>query len=398
MPRKSINLLTDTAIRRIKSTDKTIMKADGNGLYLAVTSSGNKIWRLKCRLGQSSITQTLGHYPATSLAEARVLRDEAMKLRAQGKNPAVVKRQSAEAEVLTFEKVTLEWHGKQAVKWSKNHAQKVMGRLTANIFPALGMRPITEITTQELLAMLRVVEKRSVETAHILSQICAQIFRYSIVAGYCDRNIAADLTGALQPIVRGHFAAVTEVKDLIPVLQAMWNCHGGPLVVAALKLTAMLAVRQGELRHMEWGELDLDEAIWSIPAEKMKMKLPHIVPLPTQAVEILRNLHPLSGRGRYVFPNPRAPRGDRPMSENAVRVALRTLGFDNATVTAHGFRATFRTIGAEVLEENPLILEAQLAHRVPDALGRAYNRTTYLPQRKVFMQKWADYLDSLRLG
>ena len=278
---------------------------------------------------------------------------------------------------------------------SDSHRTRTWRLLKNDLFPPLGRRPIADISPPELLKALRRVESRgAVDTAHRAHQTSGQVFRYAIATGRAERDPSADLRGALKVHVKKHHAAITEPKELGKLLISIEAFSGTPVVKAALELSALLFVRPKELRHMEWEEIDWDQALWQIPAEKMKMKQPHIVPLSTQAITILEEIHSLTGRGKYVFPSARG--ASRPLSENGVRVALRTMGYDNNTMTAHGFRATARTILDEVLCFRVDLIEHQLAHTVRDPNGRAYNRTKHLPQRIEMMQKWADYLDSLQ--
>ena len=314
-------------------------------------------------------------------------------------DPNSVKRETRaaniEASENSFEIVATEWFNNHMTHKSDSHRTRTWRLLKNDLFPPLGRRPIADISPPELLKALRRVESRgAVDTAHRAHQTSGQIFRYAIATGRAERDPSADLRGALKVHVKKHHAAITEPKELGKLLISIEAFSGTPVVKAALELSALLFVRPKELRHMEWEEIDWDQALWQIPAEKMKMKQPHIVPLSTQAITILEEIHSLTGRGKYVFPSARG--ASRPLSENGVRVALRTMGYDNNTMTAHGFRATARTILDEVLCFRVDLIEHQLAHTVRDPNGRAYNRTKHLPQRIEMMQKWADYLDSLQ--
>jgi integrase len=262
-------------------------------------------------------------------------------------------------------------------------------------FPWLGSRPIADITAPELLAALRKTEARgALGTAHRVLQTFGQVFRYAIATGRAMRDPAADLRGALPPAKEGHFAAITEPEAIGPLLRAMYDYQGSAITRAALRLAPLVFVRPGELRQAEWKEIDFEKAEWRIPTERMKMKQPHIVPLSLQALEILKELHPLTGRGRFLFPSPLT--NQRAMSDNAILTAMRRMGINKNEMSGHGFRAMARTVLDEVLHVRPDYIEHQLAHAVRDPNGRAYNRTAHLPERRKMMQQWADYLDELR--
>lgn len=272
---------------------------------------------------------------------------------------------------------------------------KTTRRLEIDAFPWFGKRPIAEITAPELLAALRRTEARgAVGTAHRALQNFGQVFRYAIATGRATRDVSADLRGALRPVKEGHFAAMTDPKDIGPLLRAMYEYQGSAVTRAALRLAPLVFVRPGELRQAEWKEIDFEKAEWRIPAERMKMKQPHIVPLSRQALEILNELHPQTGRGRFLFPSPLT--NLRAMSDNAILTAMRRMGIGKDEMSGHGFRAMARTVLDEVLNIRPDYIEHQLAHAVRDPNGRAYNRTAHLPERRKMMQQWADYLDGLR--
>ncbi len=305
----------------------------------------------------------------------------------------------------TFEHVGREWLVTvHEVKVSAGHAERTRVRLEQDVFLWIGRRSIVDIEAPELLQCLRRVEARgAIETAHRIKDACGQVFRYGIAAGHCTRNPAADLRDALRPVPTRHHAAIVDPKRTAELLRAIGEYEGHPVTRAALQLSARLLLRPGELRHMEWAWIDLDAATLTVPAETMKRTkadkangAPHLVPLAPQAVATLRELHPITGHGRYVFPS--LLTGERCMSENTVRGALRRMGYGNDDMTAHGFRAMARTMIAERLGIAPEVIEAQLAHAVADSLGRAYNRTQFLDQRRDMMAKWADYLDTLRNG
>lgn len=388
--------LSDTAVRNAKPDSKPYKLTDGDGLYLLVKDTG-KYWRFNYRFAGKQKTLALGVYPDVTLKAAREKLLEARRLLAGEIDPGMAKRlQKAarrEAATNSFEAVAREWFAKYSPNWAKGHADKIIARLENDIFPWLGSRPISEITPPELLAALRRIEDRGVlETAHRAKQNCGQIFRYGVATGRCDRDPSQDLKGALPPVKTTHFAAITEPKRIGELLLAIEGYQGSLIVKSALRLAPLLFVRPGELRMAQWKDINLDTAEWQFVVSKTKSQ--HIVPLCTQAVDILRKLEPLTGHGDLVFPGNRGQ--GRPMSENTVNAALRYLGYDNKTITSHGFRAMARTVLDEVLGFPPHIIEHQLAHAVRDPLGRAYNRTSHLAERKRMMQEWADYLDGLR--
>lgn len=393
--------ISDIKARTAKAKDKPYKLSDGDGLFLLVTPNGGKWWRFKYRFGGKEKLLSLGTYPEVSLADAREKREAARKQVAAGIDPGEVRKAQKAATVAgcenSFEVVAREWHGKFEKTWSKVHADTIMDRLTKEIFPWLGHRPIDEIKAPELLKTFRRMESRgALDTAHRVRNHCSNVFRYAIATGRAERDPAADLRGALPPVKFGHMAAPTDPKDVAPLLRAIDGFEGSFVVKCAMQLAPMLFVRPGELRAAEWSEIDLDTAEWNIPAERMKMKVAHLVPLSRQAVEILKALHPLTGNSKYVFPCHRSPL--RCMSENAVNAGLRRLGFEKSEITGHGFRAMARTILDEVLQVRPDFIEHQLAHAVKDPNGRAYNRTAHLAERRKMMQTWADYLDGLRTG
>lgn len=391
--------MTNMQVLKAKPQSKPITLFDGNGLFLLVTPSGGKLWRFKYRLGGKNKLMSLGVYPAISLSEARAKRDEARKQVANGLDPIAIRKaekQAATEKIATFEVVAREWHKKFTPTWSKGHAKTIMSRMKRNLFPFIGARPMVEIKAPELLTVLRRVESRgALETAHRIRTIAGQVFRYAVATGQAERDPSADLRGALPQPQKKHLAAITDTRELASLLKAIDGYSGHFVTSCALRLAPMLFVRPGELRHAEWSEIDLDAAVWNIPAGKMKMKNPHLVPLATQAIKVLTELQKLTGAGRYVFPGARSTA--RPMSENAVNGALRRLGYAGV-MTGHGFRATARTILDEILQIRVDFIEHQLAHAVRDPTGRAYNRTHHLDERRKMMQTWADYLDGLKEG
>jgi len=378
-------------------------------------------WRLRYWLGGREGMLSLGTYPDVSLKLARQRRDEARRLIAEGIDPSAARKAQraeadakAEAERLaaagepvpgTFEHAARQWHAYMAAKdWSAGHAAKVLALLQNDLIPYIGARPLRGLTAPELLTHARRVESRgAAETAGRAIGVAGAVFRYGVQHGWCDSDPTRDLRGAVKMPPARHRSAITDPAKLGELMRAIHGYQGTPTVRAALALAPLVFLRPGELRKAEWSEFDLQAATWHIPAERMKGRRaakvngqPHLVPLAPQAVAILLELQPLTGQGRYVFPNPLAP--ERPLSDNGVLSALRRMGFAKDELTGHGFRATARTMAAERLGIAPEVIEAQLAHRVPDALGRAYNRTLFAEQRSELMTRWADYLDRLREG
>jgi integrase len=398
---KRIAPLSDIQISKAKPKESDFKLNDGYGLYLLVTPTGGKLWRFDYRHENKRKTMAFGAYPAVTLADARQRREDSKKLLANGVDPGEVKKAQRAATVAetenSFEIVAREWHSKFSGQWSPGHAATIMDRLTRDVFPWLGSKPVGEVKPVDLLAILRRVEGRgALETAHRIRTIAGQVLRYAVATGRAERDAAADLRGALPPTQERHHAALTDPKEVADLLRAIEGFKGTFHVKCALKLAPMLFVRPGELRQMEWAEIDLDAEQWNIPPEKMKMKQAHIVPLSRQAVTILKELQPLTGYGKYVFPCHRSPL--RPMTNNAINAALRRMGYTSDEMTGHGFRAMARTILDEVLQVRVDYIEHQLAHAVRDPNGRAYNRTAHLIERKKMMQIWADYLDGLKAG
>jgi integrase len=389
--------LTVTAIKNAKPAEKPIRLFDERGLYLEVAPSGGRWWRFKYRIHGKEKRVSLGVYPDVGLKEAREAREAARKLVAQGVDPSA-HRQAQKISRLEngtnlFEVVAREWLAKQQPLWSEIHYSNVLARLERNVFPWLGKRPIAEINAQELLQIVRRTEARgAIETAHRVLSNCGSVFRYGVATGRVERDLSADLKGALQPVLRKHFAAIVEPKRVGELLREIDGYQGTLPVKCALLLAPLVFVRPGELRTAKWTDIDLENAEWRFLVGKTKT--PHIVPLSRQAVAILRELHPLTGGREYVFPGARSPR--RPMSNNAVLSALRRLGIPKEEMSGHGFRAMARTLLDEGLGLRPDIIEHQLSHQVRDPLGRAYNRTTHLNERRHMMQTWADHLDELR--
>jgi len=399
MPKRIIPL-SDMKVQKAKAKDKPVTLFDGGGLFLMITPTGGKLWRFKYRFDGKEKKLAFGSYPEISLLDARKRRDEARSQIAHGIDPGAVRKAQKQAkieETETFEIIAREWQEKFKSKWQEEYADKIMRRMELNVFPLIGSRPIKNIKAPELLAVLRRVESRdALELAHRIRNLCDQIFRYAVATGRTERNPAADLKGALKPVKEKHRAAITDPKRVGELLRAIDSYQGTFVVQCALKFAPLVFVRPGELRHAEWSEINLENAEWNIPASKMKMKEAHLVPLSRQAIDILRKLHTLTGSGRYVFPSERS--SQRPMSENAILVALRIMGYPKEEMSGHGFRAMARTILDEVLQVRPDFIEHQLAHAVRDPNGRAYNRTAHLNERRKMMQKWADYLDDIKQG
>jgi integrase len=389
--------LTDTAIRSAKPTGKTYKLSDGGGMYLEVSPSGSKWFRLKYRCSGKEKRISLGVYPDVSLKGAREQRDAARKLIVNGIDPSddrkEQKRVQAHQAANTFEAVTREWFAKYSGSWVPDHAERKIRLFERDIFPSLGRRPIADIKAPELLSVLRRIESRAVhETAKRALINCGQVFRYAIATGRAERNPSGDLRGALAPVKSEHFAATTDPKKVAGILLAFDGYEGTLTVSCALRLMPLVFVRPGELRKAEWKDLDLETSEWRYTVSKTDT--PHIVPLAWQAIDILRELIPVTGQGRFVFPSARS--GERPMSDNAILAAMRSMGIAKDLMTGHGFRAVARTILDEVLGVRPDLIEHQLAHAVRDPNGRAYNRTAFLSERRNMMQQWADYLDKLK--
>ena len=394
--------LSDAAARKAKPKAKAYKMADGGGMYLEVMPNGSKYWRLKYRFAGKEKRLAFGVYPDVTLAAARSLRDDARKLLSNDTDPSAVKKARKTAHVAlaanSFEIISREWFIRHSPNWKENHSSKIITRLEKDIFPWIGARPIAEISAPELLAAIRRIESRgALETAHRALACCGQIFRYAVATGRAERDPTGDLRGALPPVKKDkHFAAITDLKKVGELMRDIDGYQGSFIVKCAFKLSPLLFVRPGELRKMEWKDLDLDVAEWTYFVTKTET--PHIVPLARQAVEILREIQPLTGRGKYVFHGERDH--ERPMSDNAIRSAMRRLGWANHEMTPHGFRAMASTI-LDNMGYKQEWLERQLAHEDPNKVKAAYKRDTwrmYLPERTAMMQSWADYLDKLKSG
>lgn len=392
--------LSDTAIRNTKPADKPYKLPDEKGLFLLVTPNGAKYWRHKYRYFGKEKLLAYGVYPEVSLKTAREKRDASRQLLAQGIDPSEHKKALHAAKMLratnSFEVIAREWFDKNKPTWAPSHADKIIARLENDVFPWLGGKAIADITAPDVLAVLRRIEGRgTLDTAHRASGNCSQVFRYAIATGRAVRDPVPDLRGALPPVVKSNFAALTNPDEVAALLRAIDAFKGTFVVQSALRLAPLLFVRPGELRQAHWADIDLDKGEWRYHVTKTKTA--HLVPLSKQAVTILREMEPLSGHGRYVFPGARD--SQRAMSDAAINAALRRMGYDTkAEITGHGFRAMARTILAEELHHRPEVIEHQLAHSVPDALGTAYNRTKFLKERRAMMQEWADYLEKLKAG
>jgi integrase len=391
--------LTDSIARNAKPAAKTFRIFDHDGLYLEVSPRGGKWWRLKYRFAGNEKRVSLGVYPEVNLKSARARTIEARQLLDAGVDPSENRRAAKAAQMdgaaNSFEVVTREWIEQQMNTWVRGHGERIRTRFERDIFPWIGARPIADLTAPELLTTVRRIEKRgALETAHRALGNCGQVFRYAIATGRARRDPTGDLRGALPAVKPKHFAAITEPKRVGALMRAIDGYEGSLTVRSALRLAPLVFVRPGELRHAEWTAMDLDVCEWHYTVTKTNT--PHIVPLSTQAVAILRELKALTGRGRFVFWSGRS--SQRPMSDNAILAAMRRMGITKEEMSGHGFRAMARTILDEVLGFRPDFIEHQLAHAVRDPNGRAYNRTAHLEERRKMIQAWADYLDRLKNG
>ena len=381
--------LTDVQVRQAKPQESPYKLTDGKGLYLVVTAGGSKLWRYDYRFGGKRKTLALGSYPDVKLSEARKRHGEARETLAQGRDPAAERKAQREARGNTFAQAADAWHAEASRAWTPGHADTVKYRLERYLIPSLGGRPVAEIEPPEMLRVLKGVSDRP-HTAQRAKQYASAIFRYAIAHGLARRDPTQDLRGAISPGKPQSRAAITDPRKVGPLLRAIEEYDGHPVVRHALRLLPLVFVRPGELRHAEWAEIDTPAAEWRIPAEKMKMREAHLVPLSRQALAILEGIEPLTGRGRYVFPSVRS--AQRPISENTLNAALRRLGYSKEEMTAHGFRA----MASSLLNEQgwpPDVIERQLAHAERNKVRAAYNRASHLGERRRMMQAWADYLD-----
>jgi integrase len=395
-------MLTDIALRKAKPVAKPLKLSDGLGMYLLLKPDGSRYWRMDYRFDGKRKTLALGVYPEVSLSNARQRREDARRLLAAGTDPGVARKSAkrAQAEAIraaedTFEAIARDWMARQEV--AEVTANKTRWILETFLFPDIGHRPIAEITPRDLLAVLRKIEATGkLETAKRAKVKAGQVFRYAVLEGKAESDPTASLKGALKPPKEKHHAAITDPSRIGQLLRAIDGYRGQFTTLKALQLAPLVFVRPGELRKAAWSEFDLDGAIWRIPAERMKMKASHLVPLSTQALSVLKELWSLTGNGHYVFPGIRTD--SRPMSENTVNAALRGLGYSGEEMTGHGFRSMAATRLNE-MGWNADAIERQLAHAESNKVRAAYTHAAqYLEERTRMMQAWADYLDGLRQG
>ncbi|MEA3197646.1 MAG: hypothetical protein QOF32_1698 [Gammaproteobacteria bacterium] len=391
-------MLSNLLIEKTKPQAKIQRLSDGRGMYLEISPTGGKWWRFKYRLAGKEKRISLGVYPDVPLAAAREKREEARRQVAAGIDPGEQRKAAKVALVEgtenTFEAIAREWFEMFSKPWALSHANKIIRRLELNVFPWIGARPIKAITAPELLAVLRKIESRGAnETAHRALQVCGRVFRFAVATGRADRDPSRDLSGALPPTQEKHLASITDPQEVGALLRAIDGYHGAWITRCALRLAPLVFVRPGELRQAQWAEFDFENSEWRIPAARMKMREQHIVPLSTQAIAVLRDLQPLTGRFPFAFPSVRSR--FRPMSENTVNAALRRMGYTSEDMTGHGFRSMASTL----LNEqgwNRDAIERQLAHGERNAVRAAYNYAEHLPERRRMMQAWSDYLNQLR--
>jgi integrase len=383
--------LTDPKIRNAKPRAKKYKMFDGEGLYLEVLPTGRKYWRMKYFFATKEKVLALGVYPHITLADARELRAQARKLLATGTDPGEAKKQAKrlleQKHENTFEVLAREWHRNRLGKWTPGHAKKTMKRLESLVFPRLGQRSVADITASELLSVMRSIEERGIDLAHRMLQVCGQVFNYAVLTERANNNPAFALRGALKPLVKTN-RAYLKANELPEYLRKLESYDGALLTKLAMKFLLLTFVRTGELRGAEWSEIDFENKEWRIPAQRMKMRDPHIVPLSKQAIAVLRQIQPLTGQRQYVFTNQHKPSGC--MSENTILYGLYRMGY-HSRATGHGFRSTASTI----LNEHgfrPDIIERQLAHGERNSVRAAYNHAQYLPERREMMQWWGDYL------
>lgn len=392
--------LTDTAIKQLKPGTKPYKVYDQQGLLMIVNPIGSKWWRFKYRYGGKEKLLALGTYPGVTLKQARDKRAKAKALLMSGSDPGKLRKANKAASGVegpsTFEVVAREWFVKQSTQWVKGHADKIIKRLEQNVFPWIGAKQINEITAKELLSVAsRMEERKAYETAHRAMNACSRVFRYAIATGCATRDPTADLRGALTPVKEKHYASITDPKKIGPLMRSINGYEGAFVTQCALRIAPMVFVRPGELRKGEWAEFNLDKAEWRIPAERMKMRELHIVPLSRQAVKVLRELHVFTGKGKYVFPGVRT--SERPMSENTINAALRRLGYTTEEMTGHGFRSMASTLLNEQGFKGDWV-ERQLAHSERNSSRGAYNYAEYLPERRKMMQAWSNFLEEQANG
>jgi integrase len=383
--------LSDIAIRNVKHEDKPKKLADEKGLFLLLHPNGSKYWRMKYRIAGKEKLLALGVYPEVTLASARQRRDDARKMISNGVDPSLmkqqVKRSKSEAAANSFEIVSREWVISHMANKSESHRERTLRRFETYLFPWIGNKPISDLTAPDILQCVkRPQNQNKLETAHRVLQATGQVFRYAVQTGRANRDVTADLKGALPSPNVKHMASFTEPKQVAELLRAIDGFQGTLTVECALRLAPLVFVRPSELRRAKWADIDLDRGEWSYRVSKTNTD--HLVPLSKQAIEILKTIHPLSGRGEFVFIGGHDPK--KPMSEAAINASLKRMGYDTKTeITGHGFRAMARTILHERLNIDPHVIEHQLAHKVPDALEAAYNRTKFIDQRTLMMQQWA---------
>jgi len=405
---KRIPPLTDVSIRNAKLQAQDYKLADGFGLYVLVTKTGGKLWRFNYRYHEKNKTLAIGSYPAISLTKARAARDEARQSLANGIDPGQAKQEKKQQDddnrQNSFQNLAEDWLKHRQGSLAPRTLDMITRRLNRDVYPVIGTTPLAALTPKILLdKVLYPIEVRgAADLVHRIRSVISQIFRYGVAKGLCERDITADLRGALKPIKHQHHAAfdredgTPDPKKVAGLLRAIDEFDGSIIVKCALKFHPYVATRPGELRHAEWQEIDFDKKVWSIPAGRMKMKKPHLVPLSEPALKVLQELHAVTGSGRYLFPSIRTTA--KPISDNAMNAALRRMGFTKEDFVSHGWRAVFRTLADEALHERLDIIEAQLAHQVKDALGRAYNRTSFIKERRQLMDRWGQYLEQLKQG
>jgi len=393
--------LTDTAVKNAKPRPRVYKLSDGGGLYLEVTPTGGKLWRLKYRIQGKEKRLAVGIYPAVGLKEARVRRDEAKEQLAGGIDPSAAKKEARKIaaalereEAATFETVAREWYSKKTTTLSSGHQKTILARLERQLFPYIGNIPFSKLEPADILAAVRRAEARGViETARRLSQLAGQVCRYARLVGHTKYNLAAGLVEALPAVQTEHYAAITDPAEIGHLMRDIGSYQGDISITYALRIMPYVFVRSGELRAAEWAEVNLDAAEWVIPAVRMKMKRPHVVPLARQVVKLLEEIGEVTGGGRYVFPSPFS--ASRCISDVGLLNAIRRLGYSRGTMTIHGFRSMASTLLNEQ-GYRPDVIEAQLSHGEKNAIRGAYNRAAYLPERRTMMQDYANYLDLLR--
>jgi integrase len=389
-------MLTDSIIRKTQLKDSDFKLFDSGGLFLLIRATGHRGWRFKYRVQGHEKLLSLGPYPTVSLAKARLKLRRVKSLLLDGIDPSAKRKAEKFAGTDSFEAVAREWYGSHECKWADSYSDHIIRRFERDIFPWIGKTPVKKVKPADLLACLKRIEARGTrETARRVYQNICWVFRHAAATGRLIHDPSAPLKGALLPTNEKHLASITNPKEFGQLLRAIDAYSGSHTVRTALRLAPLVFVRPAELRAAEWSEINLDTQEWRIPAHRMKMRVPHIVPLSTQAVALLRDIQPATGDGKYVFPSPRSR--TRPLSNVALLAALRRMGYEQGTLTVHGFRTTASTLLNEQGWRADAI-ERQLAHGERDHVRAVYNHAEYLPERKLMMQAWADYLDELRLS